>query len=86
MSSSTASLTFSGNKPVSDSTRQRVLGAAAALGYTGPNALARNLRQGRSGVIGIAVGKLSTAFRDPAALQMLDAVSGSWGRPVSACS
>lgn len=75
MSLSTASLSFSGNKPVSEPTRQRVLGAARTLGYTGPNPLARNLRQGRSGVVGIAVGQLSTAFRDPAALPMLDAVS-----------
>ncbi len=75
VSLSTASLTFSGNKPVSETTRARVLAAAAALGYTGPNPLARNLRQGRSGVVGIAVGPLSTAFRDPAALPMLDAVS-----------
>ncbi|GAA5117816.1 substrate-binding domain-containing protein [Alloalcanivorax gelatiniphagus] len=52
-----------------------MLAAATSLGYSGPNPLARNLRQGRSGVVGIAVGRLSTAFRDPAALPMLDAVS-----------
>lgn len=75
VSLSTASLAFSGNKPVSSATRDRVHAAAASLGYTGPNPLARNLRQGRSGVVGIAVGQLSTAFRDPAALAMLDAVS-----------
>lgn len=75
VSLSTASLAFSGNKPVSAATRERVLAAAATLGYGGPNPLARNLRQGRSGVVGIAVGRLSTAFRDPAALPMLDAVS-----------
>lgn len=75
VSLSTASLAFSGNKPVSPATRERVLAAAAALGWSGPNPLARNLRQGRSGVVGIAVGQLSTAFRDPAALAMLDAIS-----------
>lgn len=75
VSLSTASLAFSGNKPVSEVTRERVLAAAATLGYSGPNPLARNLRQGRSGVVGIAVGKLSTAFQDPAALPMMDAVS-----------
>lgn len=75
VSLSTASLAFSGNKPVSAATRERVLAAATELGYSGPNPLARNLRQGRSGVVGIAVGQLSTAFRDPAALAMLDAVS-----------
>lgn len=75
VSLSTASLAFSGKKPVSAATRERVLAAAGALGYTGPNPLARNLRQGRSGVVGIAVGPFSTAFRDPAALPMLDAVA-----------
>lgn len=75
VSLSTASLAFSGKKPVSEVTRDRVLAAAGALGYAGPNPLARNLRQGRSGVVGVAVGRLSTAFRDPAALPMLDAVS-----------
>ena len=75
VSISTASLAFSGNKPVSEATRTRVLGAATSLGYAGPNPLASNLRRGRSGVVGIAVGQLSTAFSDPAALPMLDAVS-----------
>ena len=79
VSLSTASLAFSGNKPVSAATRERVLAAAADLGYAGPNPLASNLRRGRSGVVGIAVGQLSTAFRDPAALPMLDAVSDVLG-------
>ena len=79
VSLSTASLTFSGNKPVSPATRERVVAAATALGYSGPNPLARNLRQGRSGVVGIAVGQLSTAFRDPAALALLDAISDVLG-------
>jgi DNA-binding LacI/PurR family transcriptional regulator len=75
VSLSTASHAFSGAKPVSTATKERVLAAAASLGWAGPNPLARNLRRGRSGVVGIAVGQLSTAFRDPAALAMLDAVS-----------
>lgn len=75
VSLSTASLAFSGNKPVSAATRERVVAAAAQLGWSGPNPLARNLRQGRSGVVGIAVGQLGTAFRDPAALAMLDAIA-----------
>ncbi len=75
VSLSTASLAFSGKKPVSEATRERVRSAASSLGYTGPNPMARGLREGRSGVVGIAVGQLSTAFRDPAALAMLDAVS-----------
>ena len=61
VSLSTASLAFSGNKPVSPATRDRVLAAASALGYAGPNPLASNLRRGRSGVVGIAVGRLKAA-------------------------
>ena len=75
VSLSTASLAFSGNKPVSEATRRRVLDAAARLGYAGPHLVARHLRQGRSGVVGIALGPLSAAFRDPAALPMMDALS-----------
>ena len=46
---STASLAFSGNGPVSEETRARVLAAAAKLGYDGPDPRARSLRRGRSG-------------------------------------
>ncbi|MFT4285245.1 MAG: LacI family DNA-binding transcriptional regulator, partial [Protaetiibacter sp.] len=37
VSASTASLVFSGAGPVADATRARVLEAAAALGYAGPD-------------------------------------------------
>src|SRR5690606_15621767 len=69
VSRSTASLAFSGAGPVAEATRQRVLAAAAALGYAGPDPLARSLRQGRSGVVGVAIGdRLLDAFRDPVAV------------------
>ena len=57
------------------STRDRVLAAAGALGYAGPNPLARNLRRVAAASWASPSGRLSTAFRDPAALPMLDAVS-----------
>ncbi|CAM3157217.1 MULTISPECIES: LacI family DNA-binding transcriptional regulator [Dermacoccus] len=50
---STASLEFSGKRPVAEPKRERVLKAASDLDYGGPNPLASSLRQGRSGIIGV---------------------------------
>lgn len=46
---------------VRPATRERVLAAIAETGYR-PNIVARNLRSGRSGVIGLAVPELSQAY------------------------
>lgn len=76
VSLSTASLVFSGSGPVSEATRRRVLDAAAELGYTGPNPLARSLRQGRSGIVGVLIGeRLRYAFRDPVAVALMDGLT-----------
>jgi DNA-binding LacI/PurR family transcriptional regulator len=75
VSLSTASLAFSGNKPVSAATRERIVAAAERLGYTGPHPLARSLRHGRSGVVGVVVSDLTSAFRDPAMLPFLEGIS-----------
>jgi DNA-binding LacI/PurR family transcriptional regulator len=76
VSPSTASLAFSGSPRVTPGTRDRVLAAAAALGYAGPDPLAASLRRGRSGVIGAVVGeRLLYAFRDPVAIQLLDGIT-----------
>lgn len=76
VSLSTASLAFSGAGPISAATRQKVLDAAAGLGYTGPNPVAQSLRRGRSGIIGVVVGDdLRARFRDPVALQTLDGLA-----------
>lgn len=76
VSPSTASLAFSGSPRVTPATRERVLAAAAALGYAGPDPLAASLRRGRSGVIGAFVGeRLLYAFRDPVAVQLLDGMT-----------
>jgi DNA-binding LacI/PurR family transcriptional regulator len=78
VSVSTASLAFSGAGPIADATRARVLEAAAALGYTGPNPLGRQLRSGRSGIVGVVVGDaLKRAFRDPMTVQVLDGLTGA---------
>jgi DNA-binding LacI/PurR family transcriptional regulator len=76
VSSSTASLAFSGSPRVTAATRERVLAAAAELGYAGPDPLAASLRRGRSGVIGVFIGeRLLYAFRDPVSVQLLDGIT-----------
>ncbi|AWB88176.1 LacI family DNA-binding transcriptional regulator [Salinibacterium hongtaonis] len=76
VSRSTASLAFSGAGPVSDATRARVFAAAESLGYGGPDPVARSLRSGRSGVIGVVIEeRVRDAFRDPMNIAMLDGLS-----------
>lgn len=52
VSISTVSHAFSGSRPISRETRERVLRAADVLGYD-PNPSARSLRTGRSGIVGL---------------------------------
>src|SRR4051812_31576863 len=62
------------NRPekLSPELRERVLAKADELGYSGPNVLARSLRRGKSGVLGVVLGEaLSYAFEDPAAIEWL---------------
>jgi DNA-binding LacI/PurR family transcriptional regulator len=76
VSVSTASLAFSGAGPIAAATRDRVLAAAAALSYRGPNPLGQQLRSGRSGIVGVVVGdRLRRSFRDPVSTQMLDGLA-----------
>ncbi|TNM69904.1 LacI family transcriptional regulator [Streptomyces sp. NP160] len=80
VSTSTASLAFSGDARVLAATRDRVLAAAAELGYAGPDPLARSLRRGRSRVVGVVVGdRLGYAFADPLAVVQLDALAEEVG-------
>ncbi|WP_421743747.1 LacI family DNA-binding transcriptional regulator [Cellulomonas sp.] len=80
VSVSTASLAFSGAGPIAAATRQRVLDAAAALDYSGPNPLGRQLRRGRSGIVGVVVGdSLRRSFRDPVSIQVLDGLVSTLG-------
>ncbi|ROS76752.1 LacI family DNA-binding transcriptional regulator [Cellulomonas sp. PhB143] len=80
VSVSTASLAFSGAGPISPETRDRVLRAADELGYTGPNPLGRQLRSGRSGIVGVVIGdQLKRSFRDPVAVQVLDGLVSTLG-------
>lgn len=78
VSLSTASVVFSGTRPVTDATRQRVVAAAAELGWAGPNPLARSLRQGRTGVVGVVLSeRLLYAFRDPYSAAVLDGLASA---------
>lgn len=76
VSTSTASLVFSGKGPVAASTAERVRAAAAELGFSGPDPLASSLRHGRVGTVAVLVeGPLRYAFRDPFALAVLDGLA-----------
>ena len=76
VSTSTASLVFSGRGPVAVATADRVRAAARDLGYSGPDPLASSLRRGRVGTVAVVVeGPLGMAFRDPFALAVLDGLS-----------
>ncbi|MDO8143211.1 MULTISPECIES: LacI family DNA-binding transcriptional regulator [unclassified Isoptericola] len=80
VSVSTASLAFSGSGPITPETRDKVFAAATDLGYTGPNPLGRQLRRGRSGIIGVVIGDHPRrAFRDPVAVQVLDGLVDALG-------
>jgi DNA-binding LacI/PurR family transcriptional regulator len=76
VSPSTASLAFADSPKVAAPTRERILAAAAELGYAGPDPLAASLRRGHIGVVGAFIGeRLLYAFRDPVAVQLLDGIA-----------
>ena len=76
VSPSTASVVFSGKASVTEATRTRVLEAATALGYTGPDPRAASLRRGSSGIVGVVFEEhLGAAFRDPIKAVMMDGLA-----------
>ncbi|MGV2985283.1 LacI family DNA-binding transcriptional regulator [Microbacterium sp. AGC85] len=76
VSTSTASVVFSGATRVSEATRERVLAAAAELEYAGPDPRAASLRRGRSGIVAVVLeGQLRTAFLDPVTIPMMDGLT-----------
>ena len=71
-----ASQAFGRPALVSEHVRERVLAAAAELGYTGPDPAARRLRMGRAGALGlIFTERLGYTFTDPAAPAFLSGVA-----------
>lgn len=76
VATSTASVVFSGKANVAPATRERVLAAAAELGYAGPDPRAASLRRGRSGIVGVVLeGHLRAAFLDPVTTAMMDGLT-----------
>jgi DNA-binding LacI/PurR family transcriptional regulator len=62
------------NRPdqLSPALREKVLAAAGEIGYTGPDPMARGLRSGRTGTLGLVFdAPLTYAFTDPAAALFL---------------
>ena len=77
---SVATVSNAYNRPdqLSAELRERVLAAARDLGYAGPDPLARSLRRGKTGVIGVVYdAPLEYAFADPAAALFLGSLSRS---------
>ena len=76
VATSTASVVFSGKANVAAATRERVLAAAADLGYAGPDPRAASLRRGRSGIVAVVLeGHLRAAFLDPVTTAMMDGLT-----------
>lgn len=76
VSPSTASVVFSGNAPVAEATKRRVMDAADDLGYSGPDPRAASLRRGRSGIVAVVLEEhLRTAFQDPVKTAMMDGLT-----------
>jgi DNA-binding LacI/PurR family transcriptional regulator len=66
------------NRPdqLSPALRERVLDAARQLGYNGPDPMARSLRRGRAGSLGLVFDhRLQYIFSDPAAVLFLSGVA-----------
>jgi DNA-binding LacI/PurR family transcriptional regulator len=71
-----ASQAFGRPELVSDAVRERVLEAAEALGYPGPDPAARRLRTGRAGAVGVIFAeRLGYQFTDPAAPAFLRGIA-----------
>ncbi len=72
----TVSNAFSRPDQLSAELRERILAAAAELGYVGPDPAARALARGRTGSVGLLInGSLSEAFEDAVSAAFLAAVS-----------
>lgn len=76
VSTMTASYTFGRPERVSAASREKVLAAARALGFTAPDPSARSLRRGRAGALGVVLGEhLTYAFDDPQATAFMAGVA-----------
>jgi DNA-binding LacI/PurR family transcriptional regulator len=77
VSPSTVSNAYNRPDQLSPALREQILETAAAVGYPGPNPLARNLRRGRTGAVGVVFSEpLPYPFDDPTAVAMLQGLAG----------
>ena len=75
VSRTTASNAFNRPDQLSAALRDKVLEVARELGYAGPNPMARMLRTGRAGAIGVVFPEPVTyAFTDPVAIALLQGI------------
>ena len=75
---STATMSNAFNRPdqLSRELREHILTECRDAGYSGPNAAARSLRTGRTGIIGVMLSNyLSYSFSDPVAHQFLQGLA-----------
>jgi DNA-binding LacI/PurR family transcriptional regulator len=76
VSRTTVSNAFNRSDQLSAELRERVLATARELGYAGPNPMARMLRTGRAGAIGVVFSdRLTYAVTDPAAVAFLQGIA-----------
>jgi DNA-binding LacI/PurR family transcriptional regulator len=76
VSRTTVSNAFNRPDQLSAELRERVLATARQLGYAGPNPMARMLRTGRAGAIGVVFSdRLTYAVTDPAAVALLQGIA-----------
>jgi DNA-binding LacI/PurR family transcriptional regulator len=76
VSRSTVSNAYGRPDQLAPALRERILQIAADLGYPGPHPVARTLRRGRVGAVGLLLTEaLTYAFRDPAAVLFLQGVA-----------
>jgi DNA-binding LacI/PurR family transcriptional regulator len=76
VSRTTVSNAYNRPNQLSPALREKVLAAAAELGYTGPNPMASGLRRGTTNTIGLVFDSpLTYAFTDPAAVLFLSGVA-----------
>lgn len=76
VSRSTVSNAYNHPDQLSPALRQRVLDTAKSMGYTGPDPVARRLRKGRAGAIGVLFSELlQYAFADVASVMFLEGVA-----------
>lgn len=76
LSPATISNVYNHPERVSEAVRGRVIAAADAVGYAGPDAGARQFRRGKSETIGVVfTDEMSFALRDPASVALLAGLS-----------